>query len=338
MAANKNSAARFAVIGLIIAGLGCIATALLAIVQGTVALQLYTPPQPDLILRLIAISAVVLVLGLALYAILNPNGVRRFLSGRQARYGSNAIIMAVAFAAILILINWLVFQNPWSKDITEDQQHTLAPETIRALATLPDKVNAIAFFSAQTPRDTAKQLLDNFKSNSKGKFDYRFVDPNSDPVLAHQYSVTTDGKIVLVMGKTSETASFADETDVTQAMVRLINPQARTVYFLTGHGEPDINGSDSGALSRAKQTLESKNYTVKTLNLAAENKIPADAKALIEAGPANPMLDQEVSLIKDYLAKGGGFMLLQDPIPFTKFGTTADPMGDFIKSTWGITF
>jgi ABC-type uncharacterized transport system involved in gliding motility auxiliary subunit len=337
MATNKKSAARFAVVGLIIAIVGCIATGLLAIVQGTVALKLFTPPQPGLVLQWIAISAAVLLLGLAIYGILNPEGVRRFLSGRQARYGSNALIMAIAFAAILVIINVLVFQNPMSKDVTEDKQHTLAPETVRALATLPDKVTAIAFYSPQTPTDTAKQLLDNFKSNSKGKFDYRFVDPNSNPVLAHQYGITSDGKVVLTMGKTSDTAAFADESSMTQAMIRLISPEARTVYFLTGHGEPDINGTETTALSRARSTLESKNYTVKSLNLAATHKIPDDAKAIIEAGPTNPMLDEEVTLLKSYLAKGGSLVVLEDsPVVATKLDADSDPLANYLKTDWGI--
>ncbi len=336
MAKKKSTIARYAFIGLIIAGLGCVATGLLAIVQGTVALKLFTPAKPELIPEWIAISAAVLVLGLAVYAILNPNGVRRFFTGRQARYGSNALINTIAFVGILFVINMLVYENPQKKDFTEGQQHTLAPQTIQALATLPDKVTAIAFYSSQTPRDTATQLLTDFKSNSKGKFDYRFEDPNANPLLARQYGITGDGKIVLTMGKASQTASYADESSLTQAMILLISPENRTVYFLTGHGEPDINGSDQAALSRARQTLESKNYTVKTLNLAAENKIPADAKAVIVAGPTNPLLDQEVALLKAYVNKGGSLIVMEDPTPFTKFGTNPDPLADYLKTDWGI--
>ena len=338
MQKGKRTSARYAFIGLIIAALGCLATGLLALVQGTVALKLFTPQQPNQILQYMAISAAVLVLGLALYGILNPDGVRRFFTGRQARYGSNAVIMAAAFVLILVFVNLLVYQNPWSHDFTEDQQHTLAPETVRTLAALPGKVDAIAFYSTQTPTDTARQLLNDLKSNSKGKFDYRFVDPNADPVLARQYGITGDGKIVLSMDKSTETASYASETELTQAMIRLISPQARTVYFLTGHGEPDLSGTaESGSLSRAKQTLESKNYTVKPLSLAATNKIPEDARAIIEAGPTSPLLAQEVSLIKDYLAGGGALIVLEDPLPFTKFGANPDPLADYLKTDWGIT-
>ncbi len=109
------------------------------------------------------------------------------------------------------------------------------------------------------------------------------------------------------------------------------------MYFLTGHGEPDISGTDPTSLSRVKQTLESKNYTVKALNLAADNKIPDDAKAIIVVGPQNPLLPQEVALIKTYVDKGGSLIVLEDPTPFTKFGTSPDPLGDYLKSDWGIT-
>ena len=337
MPKKKSSPARFAFIGLILAGLGCLGTALFALVQGTAKLGLYTPANATTLPRWTAISAGVLVLGIAVYCILNPDAVRRFISGRQARYGSNALIMSLAFVGILIVVNVLIYQNPKTWDWTEGKQHTLAPQSLQALNTLPAKVTAIAFFSPQTSTETARQLLADFQSGGKGKFDFRFVDPNSDPLLARQYGVTGDGQIVLTMGKATETASGADETSITEALVRLISPESRAVYFLTGHGEPDINGTDTGALSRARETLTSKNYTVKTLNLAADNKIPTDAKAIVIAGPQNPLLDSEVALLKAYVEKGGSLLILEDPTPFTKIGTGPDPLASYLQADWGIT-
>ena len=87
MPKRKRSSASYAIIGLVLAGIGCVGTGLLAMVEGTVALKLFTPAKPDQITQWLIISAGVLVLGLALYGILNPSGVGRFLSGRQARYG-----------------------------------------------------------------------------------------------------------------------------------------------------------------------------------------------------------------------------------------------------------
>ncbi len=334
---NKNTPARYAIVGLIVAMVACVATGLLAIVKGTIALQLYTPANPNTINIALEVSGGLLILGLAAYAILNPAGTRRFLTGRQARYGSNTLVMSLAVAGIIVVANWLVFQNPKSWDLTQNKSHTLAPQSIQALAALPGKVTAIAFYSTQTPTDTAQQLLNNYKSASSGKFDFRFVDPNANPVLARQYGVTGDGKIVLTMGKSAQTANSATETDIDQAMIRLISPETRVIYFLTGHGEPDINGSGTTALSTARTTLENKSYTVKTLNLAATNKIPGDAKTIVIAGPTSPLLPQEVTLLKAYVDKGGGLIVMEDPTVFTNFGTSPDPLADYLKTDWGIT-
>jgi ABC-type uncharacterized transport system involved in gliding motility auxiliary subunit len=336
MPKRKVTSTRFGVVGLVLAALGCVATGLLAIAQGTVALKLIIPANPELIVRWMAVSASVLVLGLAIYGILDPAGVRRLLSGRQARYGSNALVMSLAFIGILVVVNVIVYENPQKWDFTEGKQHTLAPQTLQALDTVPGKINAIAFFSAQSPTDTARQLLMDFKSSSNGKFDFRFVDPNADPVLARQYGITGDGKIVLTMGDLTETASYADENSITQAIIGLISPQTRVVYFMTGHGEPDINGSDASSLSRARDTLTSKNYTVKTLNLAAENKVPDDAKAIVEAGPTHALLEQEVTQLKAYLDKGGSLIIMEDPTPFTHMGSGVDPLQEYLKTNWGI--
>lgn len=52
------------------------------------------------------------IIGLALFAILDPERVRVALTGRQARYGSNVLVMTVAFLGILLVVNYLVYQNP----------------------------------------------------------------------------------------------------------------------------------------------------------------------------------------------------------------------------------
>ena len=112
MARKRSSSARYAFIGLVLAAVGCVASGLLGLVRGSVALGLYTPAKPETLTQWIAIEPGVLIVGLAIYGILNPAGVRRFLTGRQARYGSNALIMTLAFLGILVIVNWLAFQNP----------------------------------------------------------------------------------------------------------------------------------------------------------------------------------------------------------------------------------
>jgi ABC-type uncharacterized transport system involved in gliding motility auxiliary subunit len=336
MAKKTNTPARFAYIGLIVAVVAIVATGLIGLFKGIIGLGLYTPQDPQPINIALSISAGLIIVGLAAFAIMDPNRVRRFLTGRQARYGSNALILALAVIGIIVVVNVLVYQNPQKLDLTENKIHTLAPETLQALATLPDKVQAVAFYSSRLPIDEADKLLLDLKTNSNGKFDYQFVDPDLNPVEARKAGITGDGKIMLMMGDHKEIASYASETELTRALIRLINPNERVIYFLTGHGEADINGGEM-SLGTAKSTLESKNYTVRTLNLLTENKIPEDALTIVIPGPQKPLDKQEVSLLKKYVDAGGGLVVMENPTPFTEFGESADPLADYTAKDWGIT-
>jgi ABC-type uncharacterized transport system involved in gliding motility auxiliary subunit len=334
---KKTTAQRYAPLALVFAVIACVATGLLGLVRGTMALQLFNPTNPDAWMRALQVSSILVLAGLAVYGILAPDNVRRFLGGRQARYGSNALILALGFLGILIVINVFAFQNPKSWDLTEDQTHTLTPETLQALSSLPEPVTAIAFYSSRLNSTEAEDLLRDFKANSEGNFDYQFIDPDLDPIAAREAGITGDGKIMLVMGEHREIASFASETELTRSLVRLISPEARTVYFLTGHGEPDIEGGGEISYSLARTTLESKNYVVKPLNLLAENKIPEDAEAIVIAGPVKPLSYVEVTLINKYLDAGGGLVVMEDPIPLTDFGEDADPLATYLTAAWSIT-
>jgi ABC-type uncharacterized transport system involved in gliding motility auxiliary subunit len=270
---------------------------------------------------------------------LEPGKFQKFITGRQARYGSNTLITSLAFLGILIVGNLLAFQNPKQlADLTEEKTNTLSPEMIAALEALPDKLTATAFFSQNQPTDSADQLLSNIKANSGNKFDYEFVDPDREPQRARENGITGDGKILLEMGDRKEIAAFADEGELLQAMIRLINPDERAIYFLTGHGERDTErtNEDNSAMTRVKATLESKNYVVKTLNLLAENQIPEDADLIVIAGPLQPVSQNEVNLLREYLNNGGSLLVMEDSTAVTDFGEAADPLADMLIKDWGI--
>lgn len=334
--ANKQQSTwhRFTFLALVVAGLALLSTILFLITKGLLSIGMFSGATTETLNRGTLISLGVMILSLAIYTILEPEKIRLALSGRQARYGSNIIITSIAFLGILFIVNWFVFNNPKSWDVTQDKTNTLAPETIQALESLPEPVTAVAFYASASP-ESATELLEKFKSNSNGNFDYQFVNPDTDPVAAREAGITGDGKIMLVMGDHKEIAAYASETELTKALIKLINPESRVVYFLTGHGEASLDASDV-SLSTAKSTLESKNYTVNSLNLLADNKIPEDALAIIIAGPQKQVSDAEVNLLKDYVDAGGSLVVMEDPIILTQFGEAADPLANYLATDWGI--
>src|SRR5258706_1574687 len=335
--ANKNQSNKrsYTFIALIVAALALISTVLFLITKGLSAIGMFSGATSDTLNRGLLLSAGFTILAFAIYVVLEPEKIRQAITGRQARYGSNALVMIIAFLGILIVGNVLTFQNPKRLDLTQDKSHTLAPETLKALQTLPAPVSAVGFFSSTLPTDTATQLLNNFKASSNGKFSFKFVNPDTDPVTAKQAGITGDGKVLLTMGSHKEIATSATETDLAKALIRLINRKPRTVYFLSGHGEATLEAGDV-SMSTAKTTLESKNYTVKSLNLVADNKIPDDALAIIIAGPKKQVSEQEVQTLKKYVDAGGSLIVMEDPILFTDFGTASDPLADYLATDWGL--
>ncbi|HRQ22854.1 MAG TPA: hypothetical protein PLF42_05410, partial [Anaerolineales bacterium] len=143
---KKNQNAQYAFIGLILALVACIATGLLASANVLIRLEMFRleASQKATLDIALQVSIGLLVIGLAAYAILSPDTVRRFLTGRQARYGSNSLILTLAFLGILFVANYLVYNNPgllgepW--DLTADKSNTLAPETLDVLRRLPGNV------------------------------------------------------------------------------------------------------------------------------------------------------------------------------------------------------
>jgi gliding motility-associatede transport system auxiliary component len=335
---NQSTVRNYSIIALVFALLACIATFFLGITRGLISMQVFSGLTAEDVNRYLIVSAGLVVLGLAAYAIMEPDRVRRFFTGRQARYGSNTLVMTIAFLGILIVGNVLAFQNPVPiADLTEDKVNTLSPELSAALDTLPEKVTATAFYSQGSNTETTEQLLNNIKANSNGKFDYQFINPDRDPQAAMNAGITGEGKILLQMGDHQEIVAYASETEILKGMLRLLNPGNNVVYFLTGHGERDIEQAGESSMTRAKSTLESKNYTVKTLNLLAENQIPEDASLIVVAGPLQPVSEEEVKLLKDYLANGGSLIVMEDPTTLTEFGDKSDPLAGMLAQDWGIT-
>jgi ABC-type uncharacterized transport system involved in gliding motility auxiliary subunit len=282
----------------------------------------------------------VFIIGLAVFVLVDPGSIRTALTGRQAKYGSNALILTIAFLGILVVVNYLTYKNTKRWDLTEDKSNTLAKETVDVLKSLPENVVAKAFYttnsSVASSKDSAKTLLDQYVYDGGGKFQYEFIDPNKDPVAAQQAGITADGSIVLYMGSSKQPIASVSEANITGAMVRLMNPGTHVVYFLTGHGEYPITGGSEQSYTQLATDLEAKNYKVTTLNLLAVLQIPQDASVIVIDGPKKPLAESEVSLLDGYIKNGGSVIVMEDPSIDTQFGDTPDPLATDLSQNYGI--
>ncbi len=279
-------------------------------------------------------------LSLAGSILLEPDRIRRALSGRQAKYGSNAFLMSIAFAGILVVINLVAYNNPQRIDLTEDREYSLSPESELLLSELSEPVQVIGFYTpdrAQS-RESIRPLLDEYVSKSDGKLSYEFIDPRSDPLAADRYGITRDGSMAVLIGEASQVIEFPSEVEITSAMVSLANPESRVVYFLSGHGERDLDATDSGGLSQLRSALESKNYEVSALNLIAEGEVPGNARALVIAGPLSPLSEAEIELTRAYLDDGGALVVLHEPTIVSQVAAEEDTLAAWLEAEWGLHF
>ncbi len=279
------------------------------------------------------------LLGLALAMLLNPSALQTWLQGRQARYGGNVLVMAVALLGILILVNYVSARNPKQWDWTEGQLNTLAPETLAVLQQMPEPVLAVGFYSTSfaNARQTAESLLEQYRVGSDGKFAFEFHDPLGEPNVAQEYSVTRDGTLILVMGDQREELNFATEDQISGALIRMSNPTTRVIYFLTGHGEHAFDSTEDTGLSRVAELLTRQNYVLRPLDLSITTTVPADTRAIVVAGPLVPVTQAEVDALKGYVDAGGALVVLMDSKIQTQTDpAAAEPLADYLAATWGV--
>ena len=85
------------------------------------------------------------------------------------------------------------------------------------------------------------------------------------------------------------------------------------VYFVQGHGERALEGSDQTGYSTIAAALKSDNFEFDGVVLAQVQAVPADATVLVVAGPRTDLFPAEIEMLKAYLARGGKIFFLLDP-------------------------
>lgn len=104
-----------------------------------------------------------------------------------------------------------------------------------------------------------------------------------------------------------------DEERLTNALLKVSRRGKRTVYFVVGHGERGIQDSGREGYSTIRAEIEKANYLAKELLLLREPAVPADAAVVILAGPRKDLQEQEQSLLRAYVARGGKLLVALDP-------------------------
>ncbi|MBI2358232.1 MAG: GldG family protein [Deltaproteobacteria bacterium] len=259
----------------------------------------------------------------------------RSLGRRATRRGLQTVFYSLLFLGILVTANFFNLRHHTRWDLTEAGIHTLSSQSAKVLERLERDVEIYGFFDrGEHPAISA--LMKRYTYLSP-RIKFHPIDPDRHPELAQRFHIEQLGALHVRYGQESINITDPTEEAVTNAIARLTRGMKKTVYFLTGHGEPKTSDRASAeGYGAAKEALENENYRVEELLLAAEARIPGPASLLIVAGPHKPLLDHELQALEEHV-KGGGRLLILLP---SRYGEglgpgSAEGLGKFLQA-WGV--
>jgi ABC-type uncharacterized transport system involved in gliding motility auxiliary subunit len=258
------------------------------------------------------------------------------LSGqRTTKHGLNLGVLVVIVTAVLVAVNFIGFRHPKKFDYTKEKLHSVSDQTKSVVKNLDSDLIVRGFFAdnqAEAAGEKAKfkDLADLYSAESP-KVRVSFINPMKRPDEAKASEITTSGTVA--MEYKGRKAKFDDLTEqgFTNAIIKITRGTNKIIYFVTGHGERSIEGSDVSGAQNLKKYLTDSSYDVKPLSFLEKPQVPDDAAVVIIAGPQTAFFQPELSALKDYLYKGGKLFIALDPGSKTN-------LSSFILENLGIEF
>jgi ABC-type uncharacterized transport system involved in gliding motility auxiliary subunit len=239
----------------------------------------------------------------------------KMISKRSLQYGSNVLLQVVIVIAIVGFLAFITTRQHWRSDWTENKLYSLADQTDKILEGLDKEVRVTAFYKSSDQKGP-KDLLDEYTFRSPD-FKYEFVDPDEEPQIARQYKIEKYNTVVVECGIKRETIEELNESNLTNAIMKVTRETEKAVYFLTGHGERSIRDDSRNGYSQAAEAIKNENYLLRELNLvrrlAGGQGIPDSCSVLVISRPVANFFPTELDTIGAYLNNGGKALVLLDP-------------------------
>lgn len=262
---------------------------------------------------------IVLLVGLALgsaWMVFEWDRVWSLLGRRTTRYGANTAVLVLLVIGILAFVNLIGSRYSQRYDTTSNKRFSLADLSVSVLDELDQDVHIVGFLRSSGSDATIQHQLDDMLNQFRHHSDhitYEFIDPDLEPSIARQYNITSYGTVVFESeGKTEHINRYLEES-VTNALVKVTREGQKTIYFLEGHGEHNVNLTDQAGYNRMLQLLENQSYVVRSFSLLSEVEVPADCNVLVVAGPRTNLVGNEQEAIRNYLDRGGRALFLLNP-------------------------
>lgn len=260
---------------------------------------------------------------------------------RKKSFGFTAValIFAAISLAIVVMINLMVSRLGITWDLTPTGIYKLTDTTTDYLDSVDKKVNFYFLFDMDLlSTDPDSMPLYNALKEYSGYdcINFQAFDPDSAPDKTKElkelgYTLSQGDIVVECEGRSkhvpanmmferqsnskkdgnqvSSSMYFTGENIITGAIEAVVTGREVKIYFLTGHGERQID-TDFRTL---KNNLASHDYLAEPLNLATSDSVPEDASIIIIASPKTDITQNELTALNNYLDKGGNICFWMEP-------------------------
>lgn len=253
---------------------------------------------------------------IALWLFLDWGDLSRAGRDQTVQRSATASFAALLALAVTVALNAVAHKYDERWDVTATKRYTLSQQSVDIAKALDREVEVLAFFPTGSPDGQSfRNLMDQYAQHTT-LLKASYHDPYSDPLLVQQMEITsTYGTVILTSGDDKQRLETEfDEEAFTNALVKLTADVEHPVCFVTGHGEMEPGDDSAVGLSTIQGKLEGQNYTVKTIALLEGPPKPADCKVVVLGSPRVDLLPAERDRLAQYVAGGGGLLVMIDPL------------------------
>jgi len=260
---------------------------------------------------------------------------RELLKARQTKFAFYVTVYTLIIATAVVVVNVLAERYNKSYDGTANKRYSLSDQTRKIVSELNQDAT-IRYFDQSTSLDRAKDLLDQY-ANLSSRVKVEYVDADKNIEQARAFEVTDYGTTIIEIGEKREEAKSLTEEGITGAFVRTLKGKTRTVCFVTGSGEHQIEDTDRNGFSAFKELLSKDQYESKSINLVQTAQIPTECTVIVVGGPTSDYQQPAVEALKKYVEEGGRALFMLDaPLKMSRQIADNDLLSKQLES-WGIT-
>lgn len=266
-----------------------------------------------------------------------------FLSMRTTKHGMNMGAMILMAIALLVSVNYLGVRFNKTFDFSEEKSNSLAPQTLDLLKSLKGDVKVTILYKGEEAREEknrVRQALELYVENAPNlKVNYynSFVENFKAQEYLGDQADKERGQIFVFVeygGKKMRIEAPYSEEQITQGIIKCTRSVAKTIFFLQGHGERDLDSTEAEGLENLKKALEADSFKVEKLNLLEKATLPESTDVIAVVGPVSALLAPEIEILRKYAVKGGRILMALDPGQKHNLGVLSHAIGVEFKNNY----